>query len=314
MQSPYMSSVRSMVDQKDPLIHGLSSVPPSVSYSTKPELLPAGHLYLCNRRKDVLFSESGNGKPKPSMEVLQQSYKALNSRKLKETLSSFLPDIPGDLDSVDIPDTTLRGLIDHPPVGGADFLPLNGQALLGFRLVPGSLPEQYRMDPLPHTSDTKHHHKKKKRNKHKAIDKTDNGTSEQAPASLGTQAAPDALLFIHPDISPNPPIPHIPHPPSSTVLPSSGIPPKVVPHPFSEVTPLAGPVVATPVPVDPTGKKRKKKHENGDGQPKKKKKKDKDKKKKKERHHSSQDPPLVQASPLPALVPSAHTSFPHQPM
>ena len=94
---------------------------------------------------------------------------------------------------------------------------------------------------------------------------------------------------------------------------------------------LLGPVVATPVPVDPTGKKRKvccliwclhmslhcaslqKKHENGDGQPKKKKKKDKDKKKKKERHHS-QDPPLVQASPLPALVPSAHTSFPHQPM
>lgn len=95
---------------------------------------------------------------------------------------------------------------------------------------------------------------------------------------------------------------------------------------------LLGPVAATPIPVDPAGKKRKvcsvvwyvcstfilpaspqKKHENGDGQPKKKKKKDKDKKKKKERHHS-QDPPLVQASPLPVLAPSAHTSFPHQPM
>lgn len=304
-----------MVDQKDPLIHGLSGVPPSVPYSVKLEPLPAGYLYLCNRRKDPQLSEGGNGKQKPSMEVLQQSYKALNSRKLKESLSSFLPDIPGDFDSVETPETTLRGLIDHPPVGGAEFLPLNGQALLGFRLVPGSLPEHCRMDPALPTSEVKHHHKKKKRHKHKTIDKTDNGTYEQVPASTGTQAATDALLFIHSDISPNPP--HISHLPVSTVLTSSTVPSKVVSHPPAVAVPLPGPVVTAPLlSGDATqGKKRKKKHENGDGQQKKKKKKDKDKKKKKERHHS-QDPPLAQASALPVLPTSAHphTSFLHPPM
>ena len=33
----------------------------------------------------------------------------------------------------------LRGLIDRPPIGGKEFLPLSGQALLGFRLLPGAV-------------------------------------------------------------------------------------------------------------------------------------------------------------------------------
>lgn len=170
----------------------------------------------------------------------------------------------------------LRGLIDHPPVGGADFLPLNGQALLGFRLVPGSLPEQYRMDPTLPSSVAKHHHKKKKRHKHKTIDKTDNGASDQAPASVNTQAAPDAFLFIHPDMSPNPPL-HTPshgsHLPVSTALPSAV--PSKVPHPYNVGVPpaggcgrcsstvmyshlfAAGTVITTPAPGDVAVKKRK---------------------------------------------------------
>lgn len=38
--------------------------------------------------------ESGNQK-KASIETLEQSYKELNSRKIKDSLSSFLPDVPG---------------------------------------------------------------------------------------------------------------------------------------------------------------------------------------------------------------------------
>lgn len=32
---------------------------------------------------------------KVSIEVLEESYKELNSRKIKDSLGSFLPDIPG---------------------------------------------------------------------------------------------------------------------------------------------------------------------------------------------------------------------------
>lgn len=35
------------------------------------------------------------GAQKPSIEILEENYKELNSRKIKDSLSSFLPDIPG---------------------------------------------------------------------------------------------------------------------------------------------------------------------------------------------------------------------------
>ncbi len=37
----------------------------------------------------------GGGAQKASIEVLEHHYKELNSRKIKDSLSSFLPDIPG---------------------------------------------------------------------------------------------------------------------------------------------------------------------------------------------------------------------------
>lgn len=43
----------------------------------------------------------------------------------------------GDFDSVSPPDTMLRHLLDQRTVGGKEFAPLSGQALLGFRLAPG---------------------------------------------------------------------------------------------------------------------------------------------------------------------------------
>ena len=73
-----------------------------------------------------------------SLSGLEQTFKDLNSHKIKDSLSSFLPHIPGEFDRPpDTPDTMLRHLLDQRTIGGKEFSPLSGQALLGFRLLPG---------------------------------------------------------------------------------------------------------------------------------------------------------------------------------
>ena len=66
---------------------------------------------------------------------LKDSFKDLDSQQIKDSLSSFLPQVPGEFDRV--PDTMLRQLLEQRTIGGKDFSPLSGQALLGFRLLPG---------------------------------------------------------------------------------------------------------------------------------------------------------------------------------
>ena len=123
-------------------------------------------------------------KEKASLEFVEKSYQELNSKKIKDSLSSFLADIPGQILSPSLahhhscvllspspqanliqltlqiqcklnnaspphpscfmnspPSSSfrLRHLIDHRPIGGKEFLPLSGQALLGFRLLPGAV-------------------------------------------------------------------------------------------------------------------------------------------------------------------------------
>lgn len=41
------------------------------------------------------MEEEEGGKEKASLELLQHNYNDLNTRKIKDSLSSFLPDIPG---------------------------------------------------------------------------------------------------------------------------------------------------------------------------------------------------------------------------
>ena len=64
------------------------------------------------------------------------SFKDLESQQTKDSLSSFLPHIPGEFDRMP-PDTMLRQLLEQRSIGGKNFSPLSGQALLGFRLLPG---------------------------------------------------------------------------------------------------------------------------------------------------------------------------------
>merc|ERR1719458_64280 len=76
---------------------------------------------------------------------LEHSYVKLTTKKMKDSLSSFLPNLPGVIDTPGSQDnSSLRGLIEKPPVVGKELHQLSYVQLAGFRLHPGPLPEQYR--------------------------------------------------------------------------------------------------------------------------------------------------------------------------
>ncbi|XP_045574043.1 mediator of RNA polymerase II transcription subunit 19-A isoform X1 [Salmo salar] len=92
---------------------------------------------------------------------LEHAYNKFCGKKVKEKLSNFLPELPGMIDCPGTQDgSSLRSLIEKPPVCGNSFSPLTGASLTGFRLHTGPLPEQYR---LMHIQPPK----KKSKNKHK---------------------------------------------------------------------------------------------------------------------------------------------------
>lgn len=90
---------------------------------------------------------------------LEHSYSKFSGKKLKESLSSFLPGLPGMIDTPGSADnryaflkialvqhyidyfvmfcSSLRSLIEKPPIGGKELLPLTSVQLAGFRLHPG---------------------------------------------------------------------------------------------------------------------------------------------------------------------------------
>merc|ERR1712080_809606 len=94
---------------------------------------------------------------------LENSYVKLTTKKMKDSLSSFLPNLPGVVDTPGSQDnSSLRGLIEKPPVCGKELLLLNQLQLAGFRLRPGPLPEQYRSMLNQVTTKEKKQKKKKK--------------------------------------------------------------------------------------------------------------------------------------------------------
>jgi hypothetical protein len=83
--------------------------------------------------------ESGEVKEKDSISTLELAYKALLKKDIKDSLTSFISNIPGDFENHENPEGMLRNLIDRPPIGGREFLPISESSLLGFRLLPGSV-------------------------------------------------------------------------------------------------------------------------------------------------------------------------------
>jgi len=70
---------------------------------------------------------------------LHHTLTKFKEKKFKESLASFLQNIPGinDLITHPVENSTLRSVIEKPPIGGKELLPLTPVQLAGFRLHPG---------------------------------------------------------------------------------------------------------------------------------------------------------------------------------
>ncbi|XP_012922937.1 mediator of RNA polymerase II transcription subunit 19 isoform X2 [Heterocephalus glaber] len=91
---------------------------------------------------------------------LEQAYNKFCGKKVKEKLSNFLPDLPGMIDLPGSHDnSSLRSLIEKPPILGGSFNPITGTMLSGFRLHTGPLPEQCRLMHIQPPRKSKHKHK-----------------------------------------------------------------------------------------------------------------------------------------------------------
>ncbi|XP_055936396.1 mediator of RNA polymerase II transcription subunit 19-like isoform X1 [Argiope bruennichi] len=136
----------------------------TISLGKTPAIVHSGPFYLM---KEPPKSELTGASNLMSFYNLEHSYNKFCGRKMKDQLSAFLPNLPGNIDGPgSLDNSSLKSLIEKPPIGGKELLPLTGSQLSGFRLHPGPLPEQYRlMSQQPQKK--KHKHKK---HKHKAGD------------------------------------------------------------------------------------------------------------------------------------------------
>ncbi|KFW82808.1 Mediator of RNA polymerase II transcription subunit 19, partial [Manacus vitellinus] len=103
---------------------------------------------------------------------LEHAYNKFCGKKVKEKLSNFLPDLPGMIDLPGSHDSSsLRSLIEKPPICGSSFTPLTGAMLTGFRLHAGPKKNKHKhkqsrtQDPVPPETPSDSDHKKKKKKK-----------------------------------------------------------------------------------------------------------------------------------------------------
>jgi len=130
----------------------------TISLGKTPSIVHTGPFYLM---KDLPYESEVTGETNfMAYHNLEHAYNKYCGKKVKDSLSSFLPSLPGMIDVPGSQDnSSLRSLIDKPPIGGKEICPLTSSQLSGFRLHPGPLPDQYRfMNQLPP--------KKKKKTKH----------------------------------------------------------------------------------------------------------------------------------------------------
>jgi len=136
----------------------------SIALGQKPAIIQKGPFYLM-KPEQIVMSEVTGATNLMASKNLEHSFQKLAAKKMKDSLSSFLPGLPGIIDtSAGQDNSSLRQLIEKPPVGGKELMLLNQLQLAGFRLHPGPLPEQYRslLNQVP-TKEKKKHKKKKHR-------------------------------------------------------------------------------------------------------------------------------------------------------
>jgi len=135
----------------------------SIALGQKPAIIQKGPYYLM-KTEPIMMSEVTGATNLMASKNLEHSFQKLAAKKMKDSLSSFLPGLPGMVDTTAQQDnSSLRQLIEKPPVGGKELVLLNQLQLAGFRLHPGPLPEQYRtlINQMP-TKEKKKHKKNKK--------------------------------------------------------------------------------------------------------------------------------------------------------
>ncbi|CAI6350643.1 unnamed protein product [Macrosiphum euphorbiae] len=133
----------------------------TISLGKNPSIVHSGPFYLM--KEPPCESELTGSVNLMAYYGLEHTYSKFSGKRLKESLSSFLPNLPGIIDTPGHNDqSSLRSVIEKPPIGGKEILPLTTHQLAGFRLHPGPLPEQYRYANQPPTKKHKNKHKKSK--------------------------------------------------------------------------------------------------------------------------------------------------------
>ncbi|NXM88183.1 MED19 polymerase, partial [Oenanthe oenanthe] len=137
---------------------------------------------------------------------LEHAYNKFCGKKVKEKLSNFLPDLPGMIDLPGSHDSSsLRSLIEKPPICGSSFTPLTGAMLTGFRLHAGPVSPGARSrgvggarhgltspfsPQLPEQCRLMHIQPPKKKNKHKH---KQSRTQDPVPPGKGCHSPPPPL-------------------------------------------------------------------------------------------------------------------------
>jgi len=119
---------------------------------------PGVPFHLLRRQKPSSSNETASNQL--NLHELDNMFNKFNEKNIKDSLSSFLPHLPGYVDAPGTTEDSLQSLIDKPPVGGRELAPLTESSLQGFRLMPGSVPDQYKFLNKPPDK------KKKKKRRH----------------------------------------------------------------------------------------------------------------------------------------------------
>ena len=105
----------------------------SIALGQKPAIIQKGPFYLM-KPEPIVMSEVTGATNLMANKNLEHSFQKLAAKKMKDSLSSFLPGLPGMVDINSQQDnSSLRQVIEKPPVGGKELLLLNQVQLSGFR-------------------------------------------------------------------------------------------------------------------------------------------------------------------------------------
>jgi mediator of RNA polymerase II transcription subunit 19 len=109
----------------------------TISLGKTPVIVHSGPFYLM--KEPPAESELTGATNLVSYHNLEHTFnKFCGGRKMKDQLSAFLPNLPGNIDTPAVQDnSSLRLLIEKPPIGGKELLPLTTNQLQGFRLHQG---------------------------------------------------------------------------------------------------------------------------------------------------------------------------------